>query len=156
MQGVLSDKTREGLLGSGVLYRQRGVRHIVGDGPQSIRLYGTDFRLCVACIERAAVGGIVVGEDADRGRIAVVDKDVEYRMVEEDLQFAVASFRQSARDDGAVEPVKDTCIIGFAPDGGHIHRERARLGVDIDLHRTVTVLEQFKTYLRCAYLKLCE
>ena len=77
-------------------------------------------------------------------------------MVEEDLQFAVASFRQSARDDGAIEPVEDTRIIGFAPDGGHIHRERARLGVDIDLHRTVTVLEQFKTYLRCAYLKLCE
>ena len=77
-------------------------------------------------------------------------------MVEEDLQFAVASFRQSARDDGAIEPVEDTRIIGFASDGGHIHRERARLGVDIGLHRAVTVLEQFESYLCFANLKLCE
>lgn len=93
MQRVLGDIDGEVVARSGLLYCHGVVRHIVSDSPQPVCLHGADFRLCVACIEGAGIGRIVVGEDADGGRVAVVDKDVEDRMVEKDISVTVKSQR---------------------------------------------------------------
>ena len=114
------------------------------DLAQSPRLHRLDGCRAIERKDFATVRRIVVREDTNRGGIAIVDENIQNRVVKIHMQRTVVAVVQPRRDSCPIDAIEDTRIVGFAADSGHIDNKFLGARVEIDLHGAVVVLQKIK------------